>query len=260
MKKHYLLSIFVILIFFSCKEDYPDVYSGSPYLKFATDDNGYNIYVQQHYYNFYYNDDKSLTRDTVYVPVDAIAAIPDEDLNVSIQVFDSDDETYSERIDEQTENAVSGTHYLPFDSDEMKNLLVFHKGRMQDTIPVILLNDASLTETTYRLTFRIQDSDNALTADNDENRVVIYISNRISKPSNWDSYYFGTYGDVKLDFMIRHSDRNWTDDDFDEVLNDSVLLNYYLYKFKNELIKENEELGDEGPLREADGTAVSFDY
>ncbi len=259
MNKYFIIIILTTILFSSCKEDYPEVYSGAPYLKFATDDNGYNIYVQQHYCNFYYNDDKSLTRDTVYVPIDAVAAIPGEDLNVSIQVFDSEEETYSERIDTDTENAVAGTHYIPFDAEEMKSLLVFHKGIMQDSIPVILLKDASLTEKTYRLTFRIQDSDNALTADNDENRVVIYISNRISKPSNWDAYYFGSYGDVKMDFMIRHSDRKWTDDDFDEVLNDSFLLNYYLYKFKNELIKENEELGEAGPLCEADGTAVSFD-
>ncbi len=92
-----------------------------------------------------------------------------------------------------------------------------------------------------------------------ENRVVVYLADKVSKPSNWDAWYFGTYGDVKMDFMIRHSDLVWDKDDLQMVLDDDFLLAYYVYKFQEDLKKENEELGSNGPLREADGTVVSFD-
>lgn len=254
--RYFFLLLTLCFLFPSCKEDEPKVFSGDPFLAFSVDQS--NIYVQQHYSNFYYYDDQSIMQDTIYVPLVTLGSSAPADIAVKIEVFDSEDETYPERIDNTTENAVPGVHYLPFDSEAMVNLLTFHEDHMQDSIPVILLRDESLKETTYHLTFRLAPMDNAYVADNDENRVVIYIADRVSRPSNWDSWYFGDYGDVKLDFMIRHSDLKWDEEDMQMVLDDSFLLAYYLYKFEEDLAKENEALGDAAPLREKDGTVVAF--
>ncbi len=259
MKHQYILLILISGLWASCKQDYPEVYSGEPYLALTQDEDAGNIYVQEHYNNFFYYQDDSQTRDTVYIALSSMAAIADEDLIVKLEAFDSDTVSYPERIDEDTENAVPGVHYIPFEDDEIYSNLVFRSGRMQDTIPLILLRDASLKETTYRLTFRIIDSENALAADTKENRAVVYIADKVSKPSNWDAWEFGTYGEVKLAFMIRHSDLVWDEDDMEMVLEDEFLLAYYIYTFQEELEIENEALGEDGPLREADGTIVTFD-
>lgn len=260
MKYQYILTLILLgSLFAACKEEYPTEYSGDPYLLFPTDENGTNIYVQSHYSNFYYYQDESITRDTVYIPLVTMGAIADEDLIVKMEIFDGDTMSYPERIDEDTKNAIAGVHYVPFDDEEMYENLIFHEGKMQDTIPLIILRDPSLKESTYRITFKLIDSENSIAADQTENRVVVYLADKVSKPSNWDAWYFGTYGDVKMDFMIRHSDLVWDKDDLQMVLDDDFLLAYYVYKFQEDLKKENEELGSNGPLREADGTVVSFD-
>ncbi len=259
MKYQYLILFIISSLLFSCEEDYPEDYKGKPYLIFEPDVNVGNIYVQKHYNNFYYYQDESITRDTVYIPLSTMAAIADEDLKVSLEAFDSDTLTYPERIDSETINAIPGVHYVPFDDEEVSKNLVFNKGKMQDTIPLIILRDPSLKQATYRLTFRLIDSENSIAADKAENRVVVYISDKVSRPSNWDTWEFGVYGDVKMDFMIRHSELVWDEDDVERVLDDSFLLAYYIFKFKEDLKKENEALGDNGPLKEADGTVVSFD-
>lgn len=256
--KYSFLLLSLCLLLPACEEDQPKVFVGEPYLTFPMDDNGYSIYVQQHYSNFYYLNDQSVLRDTIYVPLVTMGSFSVSDIPVKLEVFDSEDETYPERIDNTSVNAEAGVHYLPFDSDEMGNLLTFRADRLQDSIPVIILRDPSMQDSTFRLTFRLAPMDNAQVADKDENRVVIYLSDRVSRPSNWDYWYFRDYGDVKLDFMIRHSDLKWDEKDMEMVLGDSFLLSYYLYKFREELIKENEALGDAAPLREKDGTVVAF--
>ncbi len=258
MKYQYILLAILSSILFSCEEDYPAVYSGDPYLLIESDLISGNIYVQKHYSNFYFLQDESVMRDTVYVALATMAAIPSEDLQIKMEAFDSDTLSYPERIDEGTINAIPGVHYVPFE-DPAYDDVVFHSGRMQDSIPIIVLRDPSLKETTYRITFRLLDSENALAADKRENRAVVYIADKVSKPVNWNSWYFGTYGDVKMDFMIRHSDLVWDEDDMQMVLDDDFLLSYYVYKFQDDLKKENELLGDDAPLTEADGTVVSFD-
>lgn len=259
MKYRFLIILASCLMVMSCNEDYPATFEGDAYLVFPMDDLGYSVYVQQHFNNFYYYGQDGVDRDTIYVPLNAFGSIPKEEIAVRLETFNSDTLSFPERIDSATENAISGVHYVPFESEEMINLLKYKANVMEDSIPIILLRDESLKETTFRLTFRLAEMENAKAADKDENRVVIYIADKISRPSNWDFWYFGTYGDVKLDFMINHSDLRWTEDDMEMVLNDSFLLAYYVYKFKEDLKKYNEELGADGPLREADGTVVTFD-
>ncbi|WP_321285431.1 DUF4843 domain-containing protein [uncultured Sunxiuqinia sp.] len=258
--KQYIIAICACcLVLSACQKDYPAVFEGKPYVRFQSDENESNIYVQQIYSNFFFHDDESRTRDTVYLSLASVGAIPNKDLKIDFEAFDSDTMSYPERIEENTLMAEAGKHYVSFDSEEMQNLLIFHGDIMQDTVPLIVLRDPSMKNNTYRLTIRLATTEDAQVADPIENRVVIYITDRVSKPSNWSLWDFGAYGDVKMAFMIRNSDLKWTEEDIDKVLEDSFLYSYYVYKFKELLKKENEALGSAGPLREADGTVVSFE-
>jgi hypothetical protein len=112
---------------------------------------------------------------------------------------------------------------------------------------------------------RIADSDEVKAADHrsdtDDNVsfVALYIADCLSQPTNWDMWFFlGTYGTVKHDFIVRHSGKRW---DYDFIKNlDSNEKTYYLYKFRNELAKENTERLAQGlsVLSEKDGTPVDF--
>ncbi|MCW3787766.1 DUF4843 domain-containing protein [Plebeiibacterium sediminum] len=259
----YLIYIFLFCVALtSCEEDYPKSYEGLPYIRFSTDEQATSVYVQHQYVNYLYLGDETIVRDTIDIPVEIVGAAPEQDLHLSLEAFDSDDLSYPERIDRNTINAEAGVHYVPFDDAEMSDLLTFHAGRMQDTISVIILRDATLQESTYRLTFKLSDSENSIVADNDENRAVVYMADRLSQPSNWSSLLFtlGNYGFVKHEFMIRHSDLIWNDEDVEMIANDSFLSSYYKYKFMQDLEAENEALGENGPLKEADGSVVTFQY
>lgn len=258
LKLNILAVLAIALLFTACQEDEPEIYAGSPFFRFPIEEDGTNIYVQQHYQNFRYYIDEAITRDTIFIPVNAVAAIPQNDVRIHLEAFDSDTLTYPERIQSGAVNANPGVQYVSFDSEELDDLLTFQAGRMRDTIGIVVLREESMKSVTYKLTFRIANSEGAYVADGNENRVVVYTTDRLSQPSNWDKLQFGTYGDVKLDFMIRHSDLVWDYDDVERITSDEFLRGYYLYKFQQDLIKENEELGDEGPLQEADGTFVNF--
>lgn len=260
LKHNILAFLAIILLFAACKEDEADLYSGDPYFRFPMDENNDNLYVQQHYQNFLYLRDESVMRDTVYLPINAVAARPVTDVRIQLEAFDSDTVSYPSRILAGTVNATAGVQYVPFDSEELDDLMTFHAGQLRDSIGIVILRNADMTERTYRLTFRIISSDGVLAADGADNRAVIYTTERVSYPTNWSllGYEYGAYGDVKLDFMIRHSGLTWDEETIDMIQQNEFLRRYYLDLFRHELTIENEELGADGPLREADGTYVAF--
>ena len=260
LKQNIFAFLAVTLLFAACKEDEADIYTGAPFFRFPMDQNNDNIYAQQHFQNFLYLRDESVMRDTVYIPVTAMATMPINDVRIHLEAFDSDTVSHPERILGGTLNATAGIQYVPFDSEELDELMTFHGGQLRDTIGIVVLRNADMKNVTYRLTFRIATTEGVFAADGADNRVVVYSTERVFYPSNWSQLGngYGAYGDVKLDFMIRHSDLNWDEADIDMILINETLRVYYADKFKRELVIENNELGANGPLREADGTFVTF--
>lgn len=244
----------------SCEQTSVAAYDGKPYIAFYDSSRQYRLCVQTYQNNFYYMP-SSVSRDTVWVKLQALGSMPPTDCHIRLRAYHNTTVTTLQKLDD----AKSGVHFVPFDDPEMQKLLVFHANRLTDSVPVILLRDASLKKVGHRLTLRIESTDEATAADLrpdssvDHATVVIYTADCLTQPTKWDLYFFlGAYGQVKHDFIIRHSGEKW-DDDFISSLSESEKV-YYLYKFRNELTTENEERKKNGqpPLTEEDGTSVSF--
>lgn len=261
-----IISIFLVTIgiglgFTSCEQVSVSPYKGATYVSFYDSAFQYRLCVQTIQDNFYYKP-ASVQRDTAWVKLQIFGNVPSKDCHIKIRAYHNNTVSTLQDLDD----AQSGVHFVPFDSEEMQKLLIFHAGKMTDSIPVILLRDPSLKEIGRRLTLRLENSDDILAADQmpdstvEHTTVCIYTADCLSQPSTWYNYNFflGTYGQVKHDFIIRHSGKKW-DDDFIKSLTTS-LQTYYLYKFRNELIVENEERKTKGldVLKEKDGTPVTF--
>lgn len=260
-----LLYIFVLagicLGVTSCERTSVAPYDDISYISFYDSTFQYRLCVQTYQNNFYY-EPESQQRDTVWVKLQLFGPELEKDAPVRIRAYHNI--TVSTLQD--LEDAQSGVDFVPFDSQEMKNLLIFHAGKKTDSIPVILLRAANLKTVGRRLTLRLENSEALQAADQmpdstlEHTTVCIYTADCLSQPTQWSNYYFflGSYGQVKHDFIVRHSGMKW-DDAFIKTLTTS-LQTYYLYKFRNELIIENEERKKNGldVLKEKDGTPVTF--
>jgi len=251
MKKYlYILIAALSVMFSSCTQKEPLAYEGAPLVQFANPlKNSY--YASQKNCTFYYSA-ANVTRDTIYVPVTINAAIPTKDCQVSVTQY-TDTNVYKDYP-----QAKPGIHYLPFDDVDSRKAMVVKKGNYNDSIPIVILRDASLKNQTYVLALRLQTSGDLLVMNN--LAVTILISDRLSEPADWSNDYFGKYGTAKHAFMIDDTGERW-DDAFCKLLkDDSYLLSFYNFKFRKDLLEKNQERLANGlpVLAEDDGTEVTF--
>ncbi len=259
MRKLYLL-LLTLPLFLACEQEQITVDNNIPYVSFYAPKGYYMKMVQEYDYNFVYTKD-DVKEDTIWIKIISRAALPSRNLKVALRAFnDTTDNLLS------LPNAESGIHFKSF--KEMADKMILHKGRMLDSIPIVVLRDKSLKENGRRLTLRVADSEDIKAADKkaddsgDKIFVVIYISDGYSEPSNWRWYMtqFGRYGKVKHEFMIKDSGQKWDAAFIEKLRQDYYDQIYYLYKFRNDLKELNAQRAMEGkgPLAESDGSLVTF--
>lgn len=219
------------LLFNSCKKAMPGVYSGQEYLQFYSTTTSAVKQVTTAYASFYYLD-ASKTTDTILLHVTVLGTIPTKTSYVQFTAFT--DKTVTSAYPD----AVAGVHYVSFDDANLKKLMKVDAGNYEAYIPVVLKRDASLKENVYQLRFKIGLSDDFKPGNANYTEGVIYISDRLTQPSNWTTTFFlGTYGPVKHQFIIEQSGQPW-DSAFITTLTTPVDLNtqsFYLYKFTQAL-------------------------
>ncbi len=212
-------------------------------------------------YSFVYAG-SSVTRDTIWVPVETIGKLSDVDRTISI-----------EQIETSGVNAVAGTHYIAFDDASLAAYYVVEAGQTMASIPVVLLRDASLKTEDVTLLIQIQKNDDFTLTKPDRNTLKITFSDQLVKPNNWAYYatrYFGDYGPVKHQWLIDITGNKW---DYDYLYDigftdtgyspnsDSGYLTYLAEYLSRKLAEYNTERTSQGldVLMEEDGTIVSFD-
>lgn len=258
-----IFSLFLLgfaLLLVSCEKEKVLTVASEPFLQLYQEENYIPGGGQQVYHHNFYYSDESVTRDTIWVKLQILTAIPQEDCHVSCYSYV---DTTSTQLQDNTVQAIEGQQFQAFDDPDIQSLMTFHKGNLYDSIPVVLLRDPSLKNNTYRITMRLQNSSDIATADKTDDTdsqhtfVAIYVADCLTRPGNWPTF-LGTYGLVKHDFIIRHTGDKW-DEDFISTIQSSQQT-YYQYKFRNELTDENAERAQQGlpPLQEADGREVEF--
>lgn len=215
--------------------------------------NGYAAVDIPTIYNFKFSGD--ITQDTVWVEAQTMGFVADYDRQYDLEQV----------MIEGEENAVPGTDYVPFDTDEAKRIQVVKAGETMLKVPVIVRRSEKQKDKTVMLKIRFKANENFKPGYDCMQESIIAITDRLSKPSVWDELYldytFGYYGEMKHKLMIEWSGQPWDDTYITELYNtDSGYLDYMDQVFAKRLAEENAKRVAQGldVYREADGTEVDF--
>jgi hypothetical protein len=205
-----------------------------------------------------------VARDTMWFKVQTMGFVSDQDRPISLV-----------QVDTTANKAVAGKHFVAFDDPSIAEYYKIPAGKAMTSIPVILLRDASLKDTSVVLKFRFKDNEYFTKGYDEYQTRVIVFTDRMAEPAKWNypyPYYgtytirlasfFGTYGVVKHQFLIDHTGKKWDDDFIEQLMTgDSNYLQYLAQKMRADLVTLNAERAAKGlgDLSEADGTPVSFD-
>ena len=243
MIRKLILSLFVAWGCMSCHEELPGYISDWSAVQFVFDET--SLQPDVFMYSFV-GEDESVREDTVWFTVRPQGRLRETSGRIRLEQYTG---TYWQYIydergivtdsveREYARQAEAGVHYVPFDDERVAPLLTLEAGALEARIPVIVLRDESLRDTTYTLFFRIADSEDLQAGDENYCRVQLRVSDCVSEPGRWSKYSFGTYSTVKHEFMIEVTGELW-DDDFLASL-DRNDRNYYLFILNRALEEEN---------------------
>lgn len=244
----YILSLLaVILCTTSCEKDLPVYDTETCRINFNYDYKTMNSDMLETYSFVYHGD---ITQDTVWVKVNTMGFLSDEDRYFELQQVEVKD----------TLNAVPGKHYVAF--DDMKKYYYIPAGANTATVPVVLLRDASLQSAQYLLKFELKETDNFKKGYDRYNYRKIYFTDQIAEPTGWLSYglyyYIGLYTTGLHRFIIDVTGEKWDDDYITSACSDQGFLYYIGTWLKNKLDEVNAERAAQGldPLMNDDGTPV----
>lgn len=250
----------------SCEKDlevYSDATCRLNFYYDVTDISKFKPEMARSTYSFVYGD-ADADNDTVWYEIETMGFTSDKDRPVSIEQIQEDGMT----------NAVPGKHYVPFNDPSLADKFLIPAGKARTKIPVVMLRDASLTQETVALRFRIKANEYFVIGYEPYAERVLYFTDMLAEPAKWTfdypswgshtvslADYFGTYGVVKHRFLIEETGEKWDDEYIDKLMTgDSEYLMYMLQKMSKRLAVVNAERAAHGlpPLTEADGTPVEI--
>lgn len=247
----YILISFALLLQ-ACDRQVVDRYENDPRLYFYKGSFKLNntTYTQRdstaHSF-FTLSDDKLV--DTIWVNIRTMGLLADKARPMKIVQLNAD----------KPDAAVAGRHYFAFDSEEMKEHMYVPANSAQYLWPVIVKRDPSLETSRVRLEMAIVENDYFKPGVDTLARYMITTTAQAQKPALWDSYWkynYGEWGSKKMWFLVNYVGIR----DFNSYISDSGLGYYYEAKAHEELKKYNaNESNPDRPLKEADGTIVTFD-
>lgn len=204
-------------------------------------------------YSFIY-DGANKERDTVWFQVGVSGFLYDYPRPITLKQI---------AVPDTVDNAEPGVHYVPFSDPTLSSYYTVPANAAGLYIPVILLRDTSLNRKDVVLRFGFEENDYFSIGFPKMSYRTIYITARLSAPSQWGAYLFGNWGPVKHQLMIDWTGEKWDDDYFIEAIYGNSDMNYQSYIsewFARKLEEENAKrvAAGEGPYKEADGTPVDF--
>lgn len=256
MKKIYVLLMGISLIgtlFVSCEQDLPINQNPESRMAFVYDNLEDSVVTSSF---AYYEDD--IVIDTVWFDVMLYGMPVDYDRPIAL-----------EQVKTGQNDAVAGTHYVPFDDVELASkYYILPANALKATLPIILKRDASLKTDNYNLKITFKPNDAFMASVKERSSRGIIIADQLVKPNSWNyvmDYFFGDYGKEKHFFLIQTFGGNWDDEYIEkEILSyyttDQMVIMGKARRAGEELAKLNaeRETNGEGQLKEKDGTVVEF--
>lgn len=251
--KRYILIIFSLCIL-SCTESDILRFDASSYIEWKDTTSMYVSFVKKR---------DNIQKDTIYIPVWTIGGPRDFDRKIKVKqideftnryVYDEEHRIIDTVVSERKNKAIAGIHYIPFSSNEMNNLMIFGKNKVESLLPVILLRDKGLQDSVVRLRIELENSDEFKIGEKNKIGKTIFISDMISKPSKWKgliSFLLGRYSVEKHKFMNQtlgiSLDNEWLSQSYSIIIFSRDLCRKELDKFNKDA--ENIKSG-KAPLRE----------
>lgn len=232
----------LLFISVSCSEYIALEYENDPALYFVNDEYGQRDSLSQSFFLIPGNGP-----DTVYVEIQTMGRISDSDRPFKLQQTNADEENA----------AVAGVHYVAFDDPQVAKYFVIPANQVKVRLPIILLRDESLNLKEVRLKLGFETNEYFHPGIDAWTSFLIKSTAQANKPTIWDTrwkYYFGaSWGTVKMKFIIDATGyTEWdifpTDFGYVTFMKTKVLSKFQEYKDAN----------PDNPLKEADGTLVSF--
>ena len=252
-----IISLCVAFCCVACEESLPSYGTGWRGVQFVLNESSLNPNVYS--YSFVGKED-NLNQDTVWLTVRPQGLLPEKSSRIKLEQYEGQEWIYVYGNDGLVTDSIlrvipcqaeAGVHYVSFDDERMAKYLTLEPGELEKQIPVVVLRDESLRDTTYTLFFRIADSEDLMAGDEAHSNITLRIADCISRPSAWDNWFFaGAWSRVRHEFMIRVTGKEWDNTFITSLTKDD--RNYYLYVFNRELKIENAKRAEQGlpPLRE----------
>jgi hypothetical protein len=232
----------VAALFSACQEVEIDEYENDPRLYFyrdvlATgqrDSLSYSFFLQG----------PTVMRDTIFIFIRTMGLPSPEARPFRMMQANAGDSTAAQ----------AGVHYLPFDSAAE---IMYVPARAIDAyMPVIVLRDTSLKTKEMRLEITIAENEYFKPGIQDNTKFTLKLTDFAVMPASWSTWgiFFQTWGPQKMLFLTKSLGIDFNEPaprEFD-------VLMYYGGWAKDLLKKYNDEHPDD-PLKEDDGTLVTFD-
>lgn len=256
MIRKLILSLCVGSCCLACEEALPDYNTTWSGVQFVL---GETLNPERFSYSFIRKEETRMM-DTIWFTVRPQGLLPERSSRIRLEQYEGKEWKYIYGEDGEIADSVlrvfpyqaeAGVHYVAFDDERMAEYLTLEPGELEAKIPVIVMRDRSLQDTTYTLFFHIVDSEDLKAGDEKYCNIQLGIADCLTRPVAWNNWFFaGTWSQPRHEFMIRVTGEDW-DDEFINTL-DLDQKNYYLYVFNRELKKENAVRAEEGlpPLRD----------
>ncbi|MCC8174230.1 MAG: DUF4843 domain-containing protein, partial [Odoribacter sp.] len=199
-----IIIVFSVLLLISCSKDEIMKFGLDAAIRFLGDAEVNQAFL------FHKSD---YVRDTVWLQVQTSGDVSDRERSFVIeQLYEYPELTYIKdehgNILDSIIDAKPGVHYEALNSGETFELSKISPGFVSAKVPIILIRNADLQHTVYRIALTLIPN-NEFSTDFIEDMIVrkIFFTDLPIKPNNWDTttgviYLWGEYSEVKYRFII----------------------------------------------------------
>lgn len=182
---------------------------------------------------FFY-DEAEKASDTLYFTVQTIGNLSGSDRSLELEQVQV----------EGVENAVPGKHFVAFNGHSGDQAAVVKAGTVENKIPVVLLRDPSLKESTVVLRFRLKENREFRTGEPARLHAQVTFTETLSRPAAWnttaESAYYGIYSFEKHKFMIEATGQKWDQSFMNGLPSRYSELQFWTNKIKMALLAYNQ--------------------
>lgn len=201
------MALLTLLLLAACKKDVYQIYTNGDKAQFGPEysrfyRSGSEFEDTSKSFTFVYEAD-DIIEDTVFFDIYAIGGISNKDRSYTLK----------QMMVPGMNNAVPDKDYIGFDKPVTINNFVIKADSIHAAVPVILLRDAALKDTSVVLKFQIVANRDFQLGDSAFLWRKVTFSDALIRPAAWDAamskYYFGDYSKVKHQFMIDSTGQKW---------------------------------------------------